>query len=116
MARGFYKRGEIGDCDFTENGQRVRKSLRTLTDWREAQRERKQESQARQAKLTAKSYQFAKSPFRVAAEMNLTERLPRLAERSVQTEKERLKPLDQYFGTTSLTSITTDMVRDYVRI
>ena len=116
MARGFYKRGEIWHCDFTVNGQRFRQSLDT-TDWREAQRKkRKLESEAEKGTLTPKTREFARLPFTDAAEKHLADRILRLAERSIQTERERLKPLRRYLGNTPVASISADMVREYVAV
>ena len=87
------KRGKTWHTHFFIDGQRFRQSLDT-GDWREAQkREKELISQASQGKLAAGSQQFSKLSFEEAAERNLAERIARLAPRSVQTERERLKPL-----------------------
>jgi integrase len=52
--------------------------------------------------------------FSVAVERYLTLRLPRLARRTIQTERERSKPLIAYFGCTTVRSITTDGVLGYI--
>ncbi len=47
-------------------------------------------------------------------ERNLAERIARLAPRSVQTERERLRPLGAVFGALKLNRITVEMVRSYM--
>jgi integrase len=59
------------------------------------------------------SQQFSKLTFGEAANKNLAERLVRLAPRSVQTERERLKPLCSVFGPVKVHRITVEMVRTY---
>ena len=110
----LYKRGKTYWADFSVNGQRYRQSLDT-SDWREAQsRQKEQITQASQGKLAPSSQQFARLAFSEAADRFVADRLAHLAARSVQTEKERLKPLRAYFGETSLARISTDAVRAYV--
>jgi integrase len=99
---------------FFVDGQRFRRSLET-SDWREAQKKEKDLiSQATQGKLATGTLQFAKFKFTEAAEKNLAERIAHLAPRSVQTERERLKPLCAVFGSIKLARITVEMVRTYV--
>ena len=96
------------------DGQRFRKSLET-SDWREAQkREKELVVRASQGKLAPLSQQFSKLTFREAGEKNLAERCAHLAPRSVQTERERLKPLCSGFGPVKMQRVTVDMVRTYV--
>src|SRR5438270_319550 len=52
--------------------------------------------------------------FSDAAEKHLKDRLPRLAERSRQTECERLKPLRAYFANTPLIRLSPDAIRAYI--
>ena len=108
------KRGKTWHTHFFVDGQRFRQSLDT-GDWREAQkREKELIAQASQGKLAAGSQQFSKLSFEEAAERNLAERIARLAPRSVQTERERLKPLCAVFGSTKVNHITVEMVRTYM--
>jgi len=110
----LYKRGKTWHTDFAVNGQRFRQSLET-TDWRAAQaKEKELIAQASEGKLTPKAQQFARLGFAQAAEKNLSDRVPRLAKRSIQTERERLKPLCKYFGEIPLIRISPDSVREYV--
>jgi integrase len=108
------KRGRIWHTHFFVDGQRFRQSLGT-SDWREAQRKEKELiAQASQGKLAPVSQQFSKLTFGEAAKKNLAERVVRLAPRSVQTERERLKPLCSVFGPVKVHRITVEMVRTYV--
>src|SRR5215469_7116813 len=110
----LYKRKKIWWTDFSVNGQRYRQSLDT-TDWREAQaKEKELIAQASHGKLAPLNQQFARLGFSEAAERFLADRLPRLAPRSIQTEKERLRPLKAYLGATHLTRISAELIREYV--
>ncbi|SRR6266849_1593932 len=112
----LYKRGKTWHTDFTVNGERFRQSLDT-TDWREAQSEEKKLiAQASEGKLTPKTHLFARLHFSEAATRYLEDRLPNLAARSIETERERLKPLGKYFGEMPLTRISADSVRAYIAI
>jgi integrase len=108
------KRGKTWHTHFFVDGQRFRQSLDT-SDWREAQRREKQlVAQASQGRLAPLSQQFSKLTFEDAAAKNLAERIAHLAPRSVQTERERLKPLCAVFGSVKVHRITVDMVRTYM--
>src|SRR5215469_1039539 len=110
----LYKRKKIWWTDFSVNGQRYRQSLDT-TDWREAQaKEKELVSRASQGKLSNAFQKFGRMAFSAAADLYLEERRPHLAPRTIQTEKERLKPLKGYFGALSVNRISGDAVRGYV--
>jgi integrase len=110
----LYKRGKTWHTDFMVNGQRFRQSLET-TDWREAQsKEKELISQASAGKLLPKTHLFARLGFTEAANRHLEDRLPGLAARSIETERERIKPLSKYFGVTPLTRISADAIRSYI--
>ena len=110
----LFKRSKIWHTHFFVDGQRFRRSLNT-TDWREAQaREKVLIAQATEGKLAAVGQQFSKLTLEEAAAKNLAERIARLAPRSVQTERERLKPLMAAFGQTKVNRITVEMVRTYM--
>jgi integrase len=110
----LYKRGKTWHTDFTVNGQRFRQSLET-TDWREAQSKQKELiAQASQGSLTPKAQTFFRVGFTTASNRHLDDRTPHLAAKSVETEKQRLKPLQAYFKETPLQQITPDMLRSYV--
>jgi integrase len=110
----LYKRGKTWHTDFMVNGQRFRQSLET-TDWREAQsKEKERISQASAGKITPKAQAFCRVGFTTAAERHLDDRTPHLAPKSVETEKERLKPLKAYFKETPLQHVTSDAVRLYI--
>ena len=110
----IHKRKKTYHAHFFVDGQRFRKSLDT-TDWREAQaREKELIAAAKAGKLAPLSQQFSKLTLKEAGEKNLAERSARLALRSVQTERERLKPLCSAFGPVKVHRITVEMVRAYV--
>ena len=110
----IFKRGGIYHTDFSVHGHRFRLSLGT-GDWREAQARQKEKiAQAEGGKLNVGSHGFARLGFTEAAERHLEDRKPSLATRSIQTEKERLKPLVKYFQRTPLNRISTDMLRRYI--
>jgi integrase len=110
----IYKRDKTWWTDFSVNGQRYRESLDT-TDWREAQRREKETiTRASEGKVSASSERFARLPFSQAADRYVADRASHLAQRSVRTEQERLKPLRMFFGATSLSRISSDAIREYV--
>jgi len=109
----LFRRGKWWWTDFSVNGQRFRQSLHT-TDWRKAeQNEKKVIAQAETGKVTQPGRTLARLAFSVAAERYLAPRLPRLARRTVQTERERMKPLVAFFGARTVQSIGTDDVLAY---
>ena len=109
----LYKRKNTWWTDFSVNGQRYRASLDT-TDWRAAQQqEKKLIAQAGAGKVSQPGRALARLAFSVAIERYLTLRLPRLARKTIQTERERSKPLVAYFGAKTVQSIDTDDVLRY---
>jgi integrase len=112
MAR--YKRGDWWWTDFTVNGVRYRVPLDT-TDWREAKKKESEKiAEAETGKLTATSQKFARLAFSEAADRYIGDRLAHLAPRSIVTEKERLKPLKNFFAATPLTRISADSIHEYI--
>jgi len=110
----LYKRGRTWHTDFTVNGQRFRQSLDT-SDWREAQsREKERIAQASEGKITPKAQAFCRFGFTTAAKRHLEDRTPHLAPKSVETEEERLKPLQAYLREMSLLQISSDTLRAYI--
>jgi integrase len=110
----IFKRGKTWWTDFSVNGQRYRESLGTK-DWREARaKEKELISHASQGKVTTGSQQLGRLAFSQAAEQYILERLSHLSSSSIQTEKERLKPLTAHFGATCLNRVSSDSVRQYV--
>jgi len=108
------KRGKTWHTHFFVDGQRFRQSLET-TDKREAKsKEKDLIAQAKAGKLAPWSQQFARLSFSEAAERYLADRIAHLAPRSIRTERERLKPMRDFFETTPLTRITADSAREYV--
>lgn len=109
------KRGNTWHTHFFVDGERFRKSLDT-SDWREAQRkERELIAEAKAGRLAACRDEFSRLPFGEAADRFLADRLPRLAARSVQTEKERAKPIKAGIGSVPVWRITVEQVRAYLR-
>jgi integrase len=110
----LFRRNKTWWTDFSVNGQRHRQSLQT-TDWRVAQHEEKKLiTQAETGRLTRPGRALAKLAFCVVLERYLSLRLPRLAKRTIQTERERSKPLTDYFGARTIKSIVTDDVLSYM--
>ncbi len=109
------KRGNTWQTHFFVEGERYRQSLET-SDWREAQRkERELIAEAKAGKLAASKDEFSRLPFGDAADRFLADRLPRLAPRSVQTEKERIKPIRAQIGGVPVWRLTVEQVRTYLR-
>ena len=109
------KRGDTWHTHFFVDGERFRKSLDT-SDWREAQRkERELITEAKAGKLAASRDEFSRLPFGDAADRFIADRLPRLAPRSVQTEKERVKPIKAGIGSVPVWRLTVEQVRTYLR-
>ena len=109
------KRGGVWHTHFFVDGERFRKSLDT-SDWREAQRkERELIAEAKNGKLMASRDEFSRLPFGEAADRFIADRLPRLAARSVQTEKERVKPIKAGIGSVPVWRLTVEQVRTYLR-
>jgi site-specific recombinase XerD len=71
-------------------------------------------AQASAGKLVPKTHLFARLGFVEAANRHLEDRLPNLAARSIETERERLKPLGKYFAEMPLTRISADTIRAYI--
>jgi integrase len=109
------KRGNTWHTHFFVDGERFRQSLET-SDWREAQRkERELIAEANAGKLAASRDEFSRLPFGEAADRFIADRIPQLAARSVQTEKERVKPIKAGIGTVPVWRLTVDQVRAYLR-
>jgi integrase len=109
------KRGSVWHTHFYVDGERFRKSLDT-SDWREAQRkERELIAEAKKGKLMASRDEFSRLPFGEAANKFIADRIPRLAARSIQTEKERVKPIEAWIGSIPVWRLTVEQVRAYLR-
>jgi integrase len=109
------KRGKTWHTHFFVDGQRFRQSLDT-SDWREAQsKERDLIAAAKKGKLAATKQGFARLAFRDAAERFLEDRIPHLAPRSIQTERERAKILNRKFCDMQVAKIKPDDVLSHVR-
>jgi len=109
------KRGKTWHTHFFVDGQRFRQSLET-SDWREAQsKEKDLIADAKAGRLSPTKQEFARLPFRDAAERFLQDRTPQLAPLSVRTEKERAKVLNKTLGDLQVSRITTETVLAHVR-
>ncbi len=110
----LFRRNRTWWTDFSVNGQRFRQSLDT-TDWREAQAEEKRRiTLAETGKLTVASQQLARVAFSVAADRYMADGKTRWAARTIQTERERSRPLIAYFGASEVRRITAESVRAYM--
>jgi integrase len=111
-----YKRGMNWHMDSTVNGIRYREALNT-TDGREARNlERKRVSEVlagKRASTTGRD--FGRKPFGEAAKVYLEERTPHVSSRTIQFERERIKPLAAYFGTQTLVRIKAEDIAAYQR-
>jgi integrase len=109
------KRGKTWHTHFFVDGQRFRQSLET-SDWREAQaKEKDLIADAKAGKLSPTRQEFARLPFREAAERFLQDRIPQLAALSVRTERERAKVLNKKLGDVQVSRFTTETVLLHVR-
>jgi integrase len=109
----LYKRGTTWWSHFFLNGARYRQSLHT-TDRREAvAREKEVISQAEQGKLAPAGRNFSRLAFSEACDRFLDDRKAGLAPRTIQTERERRKPLVDYFGARPLQRIRSDEILAY---
>ena len=109
------KRGKTWHTHFFVDGQRFRQSLET-SDWREAQsKEKDLIVDAKAGKLSPTKQEFARLPFREAAERFLQDRIPQLAPLSVRTERERAKVLNKRLGDVQVSRFATETVLAHVR-
>ena len=109
------KRGSTWHTHFFVDGERFRFSLDT-SDWREAQRkERVLIGEAKAGKLAATKDDFSRLPFSDAAARFLADRIPHLAPRSIQTERERVKPINKVFVDVAVWRMTPAQVSGYIR-
>jgi integrase len=112
-----YKRGNNWHVDVTVNGERYREALHT-SDRREALAlEKKRIAELQQGKgHTAADKDFARASFKDAAEAFIAERIGHVAQRTIQFERERVKPLSEFFGDKTITKIRADDVRAYQKM
>jgi hypothetical protein len=110
----LFRRGKWWWTDFSVNGQRFRQPLDT-TDWREARAEEKRRiTLAETGRLTVTSQKLARVAFSEAAERYMADGKTRWAPRTIQTERERSRPLVAFFGAAELRKITAESVRAYM--
>jgi integrase len=111
------KRGKHYHMDVVVDGIRYREALDT-TDRREAlAKEKDRVAEIKAGKVAAPSgREFARLPFRGAGEVYQKERLGKVAERTTQFEKERLKPLTRHLGEKTLRTFKPEDVAEYQRV
>jgi integrase len=102
--------------DVTVHGVRYREAIDT-TDRREAiGLEKKRIAEILSGKAASKSgREFARKPFTAAVLLFLEERKPHVAQRTLQFETERLKPLEKYFGEKPLIRLKAEDIGGYQR-
>jgi integrase len=112
----IYKRRESWHLDVTVNGIRYREALHT-SDKREAKAiEKRRVSDIHAGKGASKAgREFARKPFRDAAEQYIVERKPFVSERTHQLDVERMKPLKLFFGDKPLLRIKASDIATYQR-
>jgi hypothetical protein len=124
----LWRRGKWCWSDFTVNDTRHRIPLKDQRgkripynddlgskDYKRAlEAETRAKVEAERGELVSARQRFAKLRFSEAADRYLSDRLPYLAPRTIQTERERVKPLKAFFGTTKLSRIFPDQVRQYI--
>src|ERR1051326_1330180 len=112
----IYKRGGHWHMDVTISGIRYREALDT-TDGREAKTlEKKRVAEIQQGKAASKSgREFARKTFTDAGNLFVEERKSHVSERTIQFEKERLKPAERYFGDKPLIRVKAEDVSAYQR-
>ena len=109
------KRKIIWHADFSLDGRRYRQSLET-TDWREAARKAANLiALAKDGRLTPESRNFSRLAFSQAVELWLEEKKPRVAPKTVITERERSAAPKKFFGAVRLNQLTTESILAYVR-
>lgn len=112
----IYKRGGYWHLDVTVHGVRYREALDT-TDRREASTlEKKRVAEILAGKAASKSGRdFGRMPFGESAKLFLEDRKGHVAERTIQFERERLKPLVAFFGEKPLLRISAEDIAAYQR-
>jgi integrase len=125
----LWRRGKWCWSDFTVNDTRYRIPLKDQrgkripydedpqsSDYKRAlEAETRAKVAAEKDELLAARQRFSKLRFGEAADRFLSERIPYLAPRTVETERERVKPLKAYFVGTRLSRISADQVRLYIQ-
>jgi integrase len=110
----IYKRGKHWHMDAMVSGVRCREALKT-TDRREAAAlEKKRVAEIQQGKAASKSgKEFARKPFDESAKTYVQDREGRVAERTIQLETERLRPLAKFFGDKPLLRVKAEDITAY---
>jgi integrase len=110
----IYKRNDYWYLDVTIQGVRYREALDT-TDKRQAKDlEKDRVAAIKQGKGASKTgREFARKPFSEAATAYQQERKPHVSTRTMQFEKERLRPLCKHFGEKPLLRFKAEDVTGY---
>lgn len=113
----IYKREKHWHMDVMVHGVRYREALGT-TDRRQAlNQEKERVSEIQQGRVASPDGKvFARRPFSEAADAWVEDRQGHIAERSLQFEKERLRPLKEYFADKPLLKIRADDIRAYQKL
>jgi len=110
----LWKRGDWYWADFTVNGERFRVPLGTK-DWRAAGHlEKERIAEAAEGKFTPKATSLARSNLADAIEPYLSTRNGFIAERSIRSERERLRQVSAHLGRLPLRRITVENIEAYI--
>jgi hypothetical protein len=93
----IYRRNGWWHCDVTVNGVRIRQAFKTQ-DKREAKGKEKELVSAASAGKLALATPFSKLALREALEMWISDRAPRLAAKSITTERQRTLQVSKHLG------------------
>ncbi|MEJ2007681.1 MAG: hypothetical protein P8Z30_05900 [Acidobacteriota bacterium] len=110
----LWKRGDWFHCDFMLDGKRYRLPLGTKDKRKAKDLEKDKVAEAKQGKLTATSVAVARLTSSEAADRYMTDREPHLAPRTISTARERIKPLNAFFGNAKLRAIGSDQIRQWI--
>jgi len=126
----IWKRGKWAWGDFTESDTRYRIALKDQRGKRipytddpaskdyekaiRAEERAKEKAKKGELEMERAGRSWAKRRFSEAVEVYLSDQSKYWAPRSVQTGHERAKPLKAFFGSTRLSRISADLVRQYI--
>ena len=116
----IFRRGKWWWTDFSVNGMRYRQPIRDkggqrTKDWREAlSREKEMIADAQSGRLSSGGQSFARLAFSEAVKRYLADRVARIQQKTAQIERERATQLKKYFGTMTVSRISTDAVLAYI--
>jgi integrase len=112
----IYKRNGHWHLDVTIQGVRYREALGTTDERKAKGLEKNRIAEIVQGKNASRmDRDFARMGFSAAADAFVEERRPHVSDRTAQLDRERLKPLKQYFRDTPLTRINASHIATYQR-